>query len=619
MILSALLSLAMLFASCSSGANNETEESTVNSEANSETVTDAVTEKETEEPTEAPEQIPADEVVDYGPIIDKWNEYVNFNAPAASTGLQASQLFSTGVTDNTSYGGSKVTKTAFFAGKLVLHTTVTEYLRPHPAGGEKPATAKAYKIYSMETGEVVLEMNVAYFNDDVLMANEYKIEFLKNSTDFNATDLGIFKVTYSEYDPNKVENNVPAPGYKHTYTYYDTKGTVLYTGSTDADFEVLYLDNVDTVRLNGKLYACANGEIVYTYEEGESFRVLACLPTQYKDYGYYFENGTVQVADSKYRMVVDYLINEDVTDRKVVILSDGNVLVSGVIAVPADSEIADYVENNVGYEVVNIVIDVKTGEVTKVDTGFVIESIITNATPEKGISLKNEAHQYAEIVRFADGRLAPENESVILDGKLAEVAVLPDFVENQIGVEDVVRNGNLIIKANNLRDTIYYSIDVNRNEAKTVNLYADVENVNNLSGGFEKDGVIYSDYLNKLKDVYVDYDHIAFTNDGIMLLYSSYYDELGGVTVNQTGVAYITEYGTVSVNTIANTHIDLSGADPFAGRGYYVGANGVYNVYGTQIISVYDGQTVTVRQGANSCSYAIVTNANGELGYYIIK
>ena len=87
MILSALLSLAMLFASCSSDPVNETEETSAQTEMTSEETTEA----ETEEPTEAPEPTPPDMVVNYGPIIDKWTQYINFTAPTTDDGAKVQE------------------------------------------------------------------------------------------------------------------------------------------------------------------------------------------------------------------------------------------------------------------------------------------------------------------------------------------------------------------------------------------------------------------------------------------------------------------------------------------------------------------------------------------------
>jgi hypothetical protein len=112
-----------------------------------------------------------------------------------------------------------------------------------------------------------------------------------------------------------------------------------------------------------------------------------------------------------------------------------------------------------------------------------------------------------------------------------------------------------------------------------------------------------------------DYDNYKVTPYGTVILYSNYYNENTGATERVTSVAYITDYNTVSVNNIANFEV----TNPYGAANYYVGDYGIYNVYGTQILSKYDSQTLSVVKLSDTCAYARVTSEDGTQAYYIIK
>lgn len=613
MILSALLSLAMLFASCSSDPVNETEETSAQTEMTSE----ETTEVETEAPTEAPEPTPTDMVVNYGPIIDKWTQYINFTAPTTDDGAKVTFL-ATAKTVSDGFGNSTVTNVSSVGGRLVL---VTETIKgnTYVDGVYKPSTVIKYKVYNVaDVSKTIVSQEITYLEEYASVKDTYSISFLTNNDKLNPPEyLGIVEITKGVYNSNRLDAaGQPNPGYDYTYTYIDANGTVLASGANKLELEVLDLGEVDTVRLGDKIYACANSEIIYTYAEGENFRKLAYLPEEYNGYRYYFNNDVVQVANSEFKLVVDYRISSAVTDRNApVILSNGNVWISGLIPVAKGSADTDYETANAAYKVFNAVIDVTTGEVSEIETNFVITSMITNSVAQKGISLKDNAYQYAEIRRFADGKLAHEIESVILDGKLTETEVLPNFVENQIGIVEVVSNGNLIVRAETPDETLYFTVDVDKDDSATVALYADLKEYRTIIGGFIADGKVYSDQLVRISDLNKNYDEYRVAENGTIIIKSSYYDEMLGTTETYTNVGYIDAYGNFSVKNIANGYT----SDPFMGRGYFVGTHGVYNIYGEQLISIYDGYVVTVSDLLDGCSCAKVVTTEGDAQYYIIK
>ena len=609
MILSALLSLAMLFASCSSGTEAE-KETTSNTETTQATETSEETEVETEETVEVPEPTPSDEVVDYTSIINKWFEHLNFTAPSLEAGLQSTSLFTTGVDDQTGYGGNRVERTATVGGKLGVYKVVTDSKALNAAYEYKDARSIKYSIYNMETGAVIKELTApGYFVENAGTQDYYEVALLRNVVNNNY--LGIAKITYAVYNANKLDAaGLPAPGYVYTYTYINTKGEVMYTGTEDTTWEVVSTEgSISVVELNGKLYACTNNDIFYEFAEGENLRHLAYLPTEYNGYRYYFNGNKVQVANDKYELVADIDVNATVSNVTFDILGSGNVLVRGSVLVY--DEDADYESSNA----YTAVLDVTTGELKEIETDFVIKSVITNYNTEKGISLKNSAHMYAEITKFADGKLASETEAVILDENLAVVATLPNFVKNQLGVVNVLKNGNLVVKAQTIGDTLYYSVDIDNDDAAKVTLYADVQVSEDIVGGFVTNGVIYNDYMGKLKDVNGDFYDYYVTPYGTVILYSRTYDDVNGTYNHSTSVAYITEYNTVYTTNIANFEV----SNPYGTANYYVGEYGIYNIYGTQILSKYETQTLSVVKLSDTCMYARVTSDTGTQAYYIIK
>ena len=610
MILSALLSLAMLFASCSSGT--EAEKETTSGTETTQTTETTETAIETEEPTEAtetPEPTPSDEVINYDSIINKWFEHLNFTAPSLETGLQSSSIFTTGVEYPSWYSSNTITRTASVGGKFGVYKIVTDGSAMDVTGETKDTRSIKYIIYNMETGSAIRELIApGYFVEKAGTENKYEITLLRNGSNNNY--LGIAKITYAVYNANKLdaEGNY-APEYEYSYTYINTNGDVMYTGTEDAKWEVVSTEgSISVVKLNGKLYACIDNDIFYEFAEGENLRHLVYLPTEYNGCRYYTSGNKVQVANDKYELIADVTVNGTVSDVTFDILGSGNVLVRGSIVAYED---ADYGSA----KAYTAVVDITTGELKEIETDFVINSVITNYNTEKGISLKNSAHMYAEITRFADGKLASETESVILDENLAVVAALPNIVKNQLGVVGVLKNGNLVVKAETVGDTLYYTIDIDNDEMAKVALYADVELAKAISGGFIINGVIYNDYMGKLKNLNGDYYDYDVTQYGTVIIYSRVYDDVNGTYNIVTSVAYITDYNTVNVTSIANSEV----SNPYGSANYYEGEYGIYNIYGTQILSKYDSQALSVVKLSDTCMYARVTSDDGTQEYYIIK
>lgn len=610
MILSALLSLAMLFASCSSGTDTEEEatkaDTGVSEETDevNETESGTETETETEQATEAPEPIPQDEVIDYAAIISKWKEYLDFAPPAAADRLSATELFKTGVNDQTAFGGNKVTTTATVYGKLALCSIVTEgYTTDFTTGVPKATRYVQQKIYNMETGQIIMNLSISgYFVENSATADSYTVTFPQDYA--NANYLGIAKIVYADYDMNKLdENGLPAPGYNYTYRYIDASGETLYEGKEDVVCEVVSSQgNVSIVDFDGKLYACTDGEIFYTFAEGENLRQIVYLPYEYKGNRYYVDNDRVQIADENYNLVANAEISSTIDLTQATLLGNGNVLLIGEIAA---EENADF-EN---VQVYTAIVDATTGELREIDTDFAITNIITDFDAKDGITLKEGNYAYAEIKRFADGKLSSDVESVILDESLSIVATLPDIVKNQTSIVRVLGNGDLLVRGTGANDTLYYSIDLDA-IANAASLYANYEDVQFIKNGFIADGTVYSCDMSELADLYEDYNSYTVTEYGTVVLY--YTDEFGNSSMK---VAHIDDYGYLLIVSIGES----VGEVPFSGWNYFVGTNGVYDVYGNQLIYRDSGEDVNVSSTSDTCMFARVVRQNGTQVYYIIK
>jgi hypothetical protein len=288
---------------------------------------------------------------------------------------------------------------------------------------------------------------------------------------------------------------------------------------------------------------------------------------EYNGFLYLMDDSRLVVVDAAtHRITVDMSAPSSLSLGSESILGNGNLLVIDSYQCDFD---CDYRSNGYGYRRSYTIIDVKTGEmkdvrpahtVDGVEYRFVIREFVSNYSSDQQpyFTLKDTNHLYAEINWIVDGVAQAKSTSVILDSELKVVEVLDNFVLDQTGIDRLLKNGNLVIKAGARR----YSVDMNGNDTEKVQAYVNADRV--IEGGFVENDVLYNDDMKPLvafnSASYGDY-YTVYNSTSTLKVWCNEDDRYVYMSINDQGELVISEYpeqgttnGTVSSNGVNIYH-----------------------------------------------------------------
>ncbi|MBP3376149.1 MAG: hypothetical protein J6L83_05240 [Clostridia bacterium] len=646
LFISALLCLSVFFVACGeavsetpTSAPTDTETETV-TETDSETVTE--TETETEEPETEDLSIPEDESVDYAAILAEWNKYINsVGKPAEHVYNSSTHVFTTMSTDEksqvVSYDGQIASVVTTVHGKLYNNGEYEYYIPSY----------NYTDLYNVATGNKLLSLREREYNDQILAFEyTYEIEFLENAiiivTEKNAAieySTRVEIVAGEEVTTTTVDDW----NYVVTYSYYDLNGNKL---AEDLESPAEYIENgeIKILTLNDKAYACNDGEILLVTDKDKTYTIPE-FDVEYNGYRYSYENGKLQVINSEYKLVAEYTVPSHIEENMVAnILSSGDVYFCSIVECIDEATDYDFIAYDTKYDVTHIVVSVTTGEAIEVDAPYIVSgAFMTNFTTDTtGIKLDGD-YQYAEVRKFADGKLSSETEYVILDGSLAEVANLPKILKNQTALVSGMGDDLILIKvAGVMGSSANYVFDM-ADGAMTRYISSGVVR-QNITGGFIYENTVYNDKLEVLYDL-SDVVRWNIHGGAIMFTRGEYYTE--DVYNAETDsyeetekykeivyVAHITSDGDISVQKMGeNAAVSYTGASLYVVKEASDGYASLHNVNGEEIeinythtlldisVQVTNEDSVLVRTATQKVIFDDYGNSRTytEYGYYIIK
>ena len=489
LILSALLCLCMLFASCQSGEIEETEpEETVPQETNEET--GAETGSETVRPEEP---TPQSESVDYKKLVDKWNEYLEYRDPKGETPeVTMEEIFNANPMAVTDYGFGFKVVTSYSDEIIDLDSEVPD--------DEITVRTYTYDIYSLVSGKKI-KGGLTAKGARGFYEWEFSYEAADHSSYYEFMAIGcIFELAKYEWVeiPNDDPEAEPMGEYVVKYYYFDNEGNALnkealterqyvnsnYYGSMTGTFSVL-----------DKGYYVYNGKIIETFKAGQEI-VIPVVKNEYKGYKYDLNDhydGTIRVYNANNVKVAEYVYATTswIVDR-IEILANGNVLIAYSSDVIDDVSDYTYEDGNLKYEI----IDIATGKVVQVAAEYVIDRMSTDYD-DGGLGLFPKGdYQYAEIYKIADGEADSEISYVILDNELKVIAELPKILKNQVDVYGTISASKIAVE---IETGWLYSVDMNTGKCE---LYVNLEYFTELEGGgFIYRDALYNDAMEKVMDL----------------------------------------------------------------------------------------------------------------------
>ena len=518
-VISALLCLSMLFASCDNAATSQDTERATEQQTESATETTLTTETETETATEKetrpsdietdPEDlsVPEKDDIDYKTILDEWSKYIT------SVGSTAKPTYESYRKLISATSNDKMTQSVSFYGDMAKLTTVysAEYRDVYNEYGyyvgrelttPSRVETKFFNLYSGNAETIVYKNET---NAVVLPgANRYKYSYETNVL-FNTIIEVVEKEAKYSVEHNEITGTdyVYAWEYVLTYTYYDSLGNVLGERSASTRATTIDAGGVTGVKIGNNVYHCRDGKIIMVSDASNTYAVPD-FTTEYKDNRYSFDSdsGILQVITIKkdsYDVLVNYTLPSMYTDNvEYSILSNGDVLFRAMNI--CDSNSTDYDFEYYGYkcDMANILVSITTGEATEIESPFYIDRIICDIEAENyGIALNGD-YQYAEIRRISDKKLSEVTEFVILDNTLAEVAQLPAIFKNMASLERGLGNNLILVEVESVYD---YSASFAANMSTGEIVRYVNENYTAIDNGFIKNGKVYNNALEEVYDL----------------------------------------------------------------------------------------------------------------------
>ena len=633
MILSTLLCLAMLFASCTSETTEDHEVETLNPAETTPTET---------HPDATPGPIPEELKTDYDAIIARWSEYISFEGETeddVNEGATLTKLF-----EHTSYQNESPDYSENLnvsqQGDLILfsyHSTTYTAEYSYEEGDYEDVSIYTYRynIFNIVSGEEVAQTQYTYrYYPNRSGAECYQYASVQSTPSLNYTSYGVIRmeVTAHKYVPETYDDwgdieNLAAWESKTTYNYYDQDGKLLVEGLESHDFEVVSTGSAyqTIIRIGDKYFLTKDGEIVA--DLGSEMQVrLDFGVDEYNGLQYRWTDSTVQVLDTATnRITVDWCFGDYFGQRigylATYTLGNGNILFQKNCYTLDDEGFlfgSDY------YAPIYVLVDVKTGEIREITPTcaiggvtyeYSIYSLLNNANNRNtGLTLKDDNHQLAEIYLISDGIAAPKTTLVILDSELQVVATLDRFLQDQAGIHGVLENGDLLIYADAYT---YYTVDVNKNDSQRLRLFVDPDRiVATIPGGFlAKDGILYNDSLKPLVNVSQTYSEYFFSADGLKAWSTEdrCYHYLGINSAGELVIKYAPETGTYLTSFSYGDCTIYKSVNPNAWSDSDVPyVYTVYNAQGQTIETLY-GESCTVISGM------LKLTSGSTSAYYILK
>ena len=623
LFISALLCLSMLLAACDSGETVDTE-GTSETEPVEETETEAATEKE---------EIPEDEKVNYASILSEWEKYLT------SVGEDKANVLYTSATHFLTESDSELTAVNIETYGKIAKMTSTRVASYDEYGEMTIARNVATVFYNLETGE---KLNAPSRSGYIYDFEIHSYVSTYYSRIFGNAIIEIEDVKYinfgTEYESDW-QNVV-------TYSYYDNNGRVL-AEDLDEDNRAEYINdgNVNCLKIADKAYHLRDGDIILEVDRNDTYSIPD-FDVEYNGYRYSLTSSKIQVINESYELVVNYDVPSYLSDTSsITVLANGDVYICAKLLCDDNAEIYDYIENGYKYDVVNLVVSIKTGKATEIDTPFVIQKLMSNYdTNITGIKLNGD-YQYAEVVRINDKTLAKDAEFVILDNTLTKVAELPRILKNQKSLVEGTGNGNITITVSSV-DNYYTQYTANLDSGRVSRYASDEmydadETRTAIDGGFVREYIdhygenfvkVYNSDLEVVYDLtqvdgyIIRGDHIYFTKTESYDMpesedetytektyYVGYISDNGSFATMVIGkdafVNYMDYVGLYSVKTDSNIRV-------YNRHGYEISLDGGYYATSIDVVAEYESCIVVkLEQPAPTIEdeYAVVYK------YYIIK
>lgn len=489
MLLSMLICLCMLFASC--GRNRSDADASDNTDASVPTDTQETPNEEDEEETEE-EWIPDNQTVIYRAIVEEWGKYLTYKTPEPEKSLTATPIFEEreGV-------------------KVQVYGTFTRVTEIEKIEGESLENHKI-TFYHTQTGKAVTPTYETSNAPDAAVYSCWSFD----------TVIAVAKCT------PRVTRETPAWNYVEVYDYYDAEGTKLnQEPKNEMDITEVEKNGYTYVFVEDLCYVSKNGELVHIFPRG-SEREFPALDRVYGDYGYVFGEKSVYILGKNAEILASYALNASFPRNQIefTVLSDGSLLIQ-YLWVCSDGEESYTVKDAYGnkYILSNVILDVTSGRATEAPAQFLIHRLVTNADDDgMGLSVKDDC-QYAEIMKIQNRELVGNAIPVILDRELKIVKELPLILKNQESLVRAVSDRFWILRVSAVQSvypytpvTYYYSVDLN---VGTVSLYADLDagEYERVLGGFLFKDALYNDMMMKQMDL-SDVQSYQVLDDGKILV-----------------------------------------------------------------------------------------------------
>ncbi len=615
----------ILFVSCDKddeSPNAEVTSASDQTESGTETTTEAT--DETEQPQEP---TPENESVDYASIISKWNQYIEYKNSDEIPQYELEALFNSKSNDNTA-----VNVSMYHRYLAVVRTTYSQY------NDLDQVFSRSYKyeIYNFAEARKILTFSTPSFNpnDDEAAFRTPSVAYTVNFVcDAYGEFTGIINVVTSKL-VNTQEDPELEPVYErvYTYAYYDTNGEALASQLEEpATVTSLYDDNTTLITFDGRCYVSRDGEIIFTCNKGEE-RAIPYFDSEYNGFKYVLTNEKVIIYDAEYNRVANYSVNynSDVDSQKLVVLANGDVLVEQIVECGYNESNFDYEYDFSKYKVNHVVISASTGKATEIELDFVIDVFVGKMTDAvNGVSVRADNYQYAEVRRFADGKISSNVEFLILDNALNEVENLPKIVKNQTSIYEFVDADYMIVKATNpTGSNLYYMVNMSN---KSVRPYYDIENdsaYQSMNGGYIYNDILYNNDGNQLYDLRHVISYSIDNNGESLRVEQQYgldgdelaYDESGMPIYPASGIVRMTIMSIDDTNDLYMQSTVAYKNDLHMDRGFYYSDAEAYTVwdkYGNEIICA---NNVSLTMLADDCYLLTVrktvTEYDDRLGIY---
>ena len=406
---------------------------------------------------------------DYAAIIKEWNKYITYNEPESEALTESKPLFS--------YSNSGMNTLEWYGNFVYVKTVSDSTLQ----SGRTKRT-ETYKVYNVKN---VAKTEICGVTESYMLGSThttYSFAFLgENSI------VMVRKQAYSTVDNE----------WKNTYSYYDSNGKLLVKeleAETTPHKTGVHANGDAWVSINDQYYVCRDGEIFFTFEVGEE-RMLPQFELEYAGYKYAINEdaGTIFVFDATYQMLAQYTVpsGESVKDS-VRILANGNLFFQWTVELQDDATDFTFEENDDKCKLEQVIVDVATGAVTKLEmkefvsaealaaqqaagttveqkgVRYYITDLISNGTMrDTTIKMVNDEEQFVIGYEIVDGKLADEVSFLIVDSAFNIKAVLPNFFVSQSAEVFFAEAGKLVVaekvmnKYSTPEQSIYYMASTN--------------------------------------------------------------------------------------------------------------------------------------------------------------